>query len=71
MVIDKIDIPGCESAPIRFPGSILPHGALLVVHAESGLIEAASASCVDLFGRPVETEFVLATLLKWLDAQHL
>ncbi len=61
--IDKID--NCESEQIRFTGSILPHGALLVVHAETAVIEAASVSCADLLGVAAETLLgqPLATLL--------
>ncbi len=40
----------CENEPIRFPGAIQPHGALLVAAVASGLIEAASDSCSDLLG---------------------
>ena len=57
-----IDTTDCENEPIRFPGAVSPHGALLVLKARSGEIEAASESCTDMFrlrpdqliGRPLE-----------------
>jgi signal transduction histidine kinase/GAF domain-containing protein len=52
--IITIDISNCESEPIRFPGAIQPHGALLVLDAKSRVVEAASESCDTLLGRPAE-----------------
>jgi len=51
----EINLTNCESEPIRFPGAIQPHGALLVLQAESGLIEAASESCLALLGHSAES----------------
>ena len=59
--ISELDTTNCEMEPIRFSGAVQPHGALLVLHATSGLIEAASQTCMDflgaaaasLLGRPV------------------
>ena len=45
-----IDTAECENEPIRFPGAAMPHGALLVVSAVAGTIEAASESCTGLVG---------------------
>ncbi len=42
----------CETEPIRFPGAVQPHGALLVVDPITGTIEAASESCETLLGLP-------------------
>jgi PAS domain S-box-containing protein len=50
-----IDLDSCELEPIRFPGAVQPHGALLVVDGPSGRIEAASESCVHWLGRTAET----------------
>lgn len=50
----KIGISHCELEPIRFPGSVLPHGAMLAINPESGLIEAASESCNTLLGLDAE-----------------
>ena len=44
------DISNCESEPIRFPGAVQPHGALLVLDAKSRVVEAASESCDALLG---------------------
>ena len=49
----QIDTTDCESEPIRFPGAVLPHGALLILNASgSGAIEAVSASCTAILGLP-------------------
>ncbi|MBB1077586.1 PAS domain-containing protein [Rhodoferax sp. 4810] len=40
-----VDIFNCESEPIRFPGAVQPHGALLVLDGQTHLVEAASESC--------------------------
>ena len=47
---DPLDTRSCEAEPIRYPGAVQPHGALLVVDPFSATIEAASESCIDLFG---------------------
>jgi light-regulated signal transduction histidine kinase (bacteriophytochrome) len=38
-------VSSCEAEPIRYPGAVQPHGALLVFDPASGVIEAASESC--------------------------
>jgi PAS domain S-box-containing protein len=48
----SIDSTACEAEPIRFPGAVQPHGALLVLDPCSGIIEAASESCAWLLGHP-------------------
>ena len=45
------DTSNCETQPLRFPGAVQPHGALLVVAADSTVIEAASESCAQWLGR--------------------
>ncbi|AGX87827.1 PAS domain S-box protein [Candidatus Symbiobacter mobilis] len=44
------DIASCVSEPIRFPGAIQPHGAVLVLNARTWTVEAASESCSSLLG---------------------
>ena len=44
------DLSNCESEPIRFPGSVQPHGALLVLDDKSQMVEAASESCDAILG---------------------
>jgi light-regulated signal transduction histidine kinase (bacteriophytochrome)/ActR/RegA family two-component response regulator len=51
----KIDTTDCENEPIRFPGTVQPHGVLLVLEAGTGIIEAASESCTALLGLPAES----------------
>jgi PAS domain S-box-containing protein len=45
-----VDLTNCESEPIRYPGTVQPHGALLVVDKASGTIDAASESCKTFLG---------------------
>jgi light-regulated signal transduction histidine kinase (bacteriophytochrome) len=49
-----IDLTNCETEPIRYSGSVQPHGALLVVEQASGRIEAASESCATILGLPAK-----------------
>jgi light-regulated signal transduction histidine kinase (bacteriophytochrome) len=59
--VGDLDTSNCEMEPIRFSAAVQPHGALLVLSAASGTIEAASASCAryldahaeSLLGKPV------------------
>jgi light-regulated signal transduction histidine kinase (bacteriophytochrome) len=51
---NELDNRSCEAEPIRFPGAVQPHGALLVLEPASGIIEAASESCTALLGMPAE-----------------
>ncbi len=44
------DTSNCETEPIRFPAAVQPHGALLVLRANSGIIEAASETCSTFLG---------------------
>ncbi len=46
----QIDTTDCENEPIRFPGAVLPHGALLVLSPGERTIEAVSESCADVLG---------------------
>ncbi len=50
-----LDLSSCEAEPIRFPGAVQPHGALLVLHETSWRIEAASESCQTLLGQTPES----------------
>jgi len=49
-MISISDILSCDSEPIRFPGAVQPHGALLVLDAQSLTVEAASESCQTILG---------------------
>jgi PAS domain S-box-containing protein len=50
--MNTLAFSNCELEPIRFPGAVQPHGALLVLQADSGVIDAASESCQALLGLP-------------------
>jgi PAS domain S-box-containing protein len=47
------DLSQCEAEPIHVPGSIQPHGALLVLHGATLRVTQATASCEALLGRAV------------------
>ncbi|WP_233554795.1 ATP-binding protein [Deinococcus cavernae] len=49
-----IDRDNCEREPIHIPGSVQPHGALLVVDARSGLILQVSDNVHDYLGSRTE-----------------
>ncbi len=44
---DRVNLENCESEPIHIPGSIQPHGYLLVIN-QSGIIEYCSENWADL-----------------------
>jgi PAS domain S-box-containing protein len=43
----------CETEPIHLPGSVMPHGALLVL-STTGVVLAASASCAGVLSTPAD-----------------
>jgi len=47
----------CSQEPIRAPGAIQPHGALVAVNRISGLVEHASDNCAQILG--IEAESIL------------
>ncbi|MFO1327220.1 MAG: PAS domain S-box protein [Rubrivivax sp.] len=49
------DLTACETEPIRFPGSVQPRGALLVVDPVSTIVAAASDTCASLLGRSAQS----------------
>jgi light-regulated signal transduction histidine kinase (bacteriophytochrome) len=53
--IRTLDTSNCETEPIRFPAAVQPHGALLVLHSRSGIIEAASENCPTFLGAAAVT----------------
>jgi len=48
--MNDLDLSSCENEPIRFPGSVQPHGGLLVIDPKFATIIAASESCNLLLG---------------------
>lgn len=48
------DLSACEREPIRIPGSIQPHGVLVVLEPQSFQIRQVSANAPDRFGRRLE-----------------
>ena len=51
--MNNLDLSSCENEPIRFPGSVQPHGALLVLEPALAIITAASESCQTIMGLSV------------------
>ena len=47
------DLRGCADEPIRIPGAIQPHGALLAVTEPDLAVAVASVGAADLYGREV------------------
>jgi diguanylate cyclase (GGDEF)-like protein/PAS domain S-box-containing protein len=55
MKLTPPDLSPCEAEPIHVPGSIQPHGTLLVLHGPTLRIIQAAATCTPLLGiAPVE-----------------
>lgn len=50
MGIPATDLTNCEDEPIRVPGAIQPHGALVAVAACDGVVSHASANLSEFFG---------------------
>lgn len=46
-----VDLTNCDREPIHIPGTILPHGAMLVVDPATMLIEQVAGDTAGLFGR--------------------
>jgi len=51
----ELDLSSCDREPIRIPGSIQPHGLLLVLEAEEHRIVQAAGDARRLLGRPAES----------------
>lgn len=62
---DQVDLTNCDREPIHVPGAILPHGAMLVLEAETLRVLQAAGDTLGLLGceiedlldRPIETVF--------------
>lgn len=71
------DLSQCEAEPIHIPGSIQPHGVLLVLHGPGLRIIQATATCelllgiapAQLLGRELATVF--GTALEWAVCEAL
>ena len=47
---DPVDLTNCDREPIHIPGSIQPHGAMLVCDPETGKVLFASETAENLLG---------------------
>lgn len=52
----ELDLSSCEEEPIHIPGSIQPHGFLLMLGAD-GRVQVASGNSAEFLGLPVESIF--------------
>ena len=51
VTMNFVNLSDCENEPLRFPGTVMPHGALVVLQAgPSSPVAAASDSCAALLG---------------------
>lgn len=71
-----VDLDGCAAEPIRVPGGIQPHGALLAVDPDSLVVLQASGNIADFTGLPLvvgstlgagETAGLAHELRAWLE----
>ena len=53
--MQAIDLTNCDIEPIQIPGSILPHGAMLVVDCATFAVLQAAGDTDRLIGRPIAT----------------
>ncbi|WP_422927191.1 ATP-binding protein [Singulisphaera sp. PoT] len=67
--MSEITLNNCEDEPIRIPGAVQPHGALIAIGAEDGVISHASENLADFFGvAPLDAiGLPLATLFDEVD----
>src|ERR1700712_540625 len=47
-----VDLTNCDREPIHIPGTIQPHGAMLVCDPDDGTVIHASANAAAFMGRP-------------------
>ena len=48
------EIANCDQEPIHIPGAILPHGAMLVLEAETLEVLQAAGNTLALLGLPIQ-----------------
>ena len=54
IAIPSVDVTNCDREPIHIPGAILPHGAMLVIDAETLEVLQAAGDTSHLLGVPLE-----------------
>jgi light-regulated signal transduction histidine kinase (bacteriophytochrome) len=70
MTEHPIDLTNCDREPIHIPGTIQPHGVLLVLQASSLEIIQASSNTQELIGR-APAELLGKPLSNLFDAEHI
>lgn len=58
----SVDLTNCDREPIHVPGSIQPHGAMLVCDTAGDMVTHASANAAEFLGRP--SDEILGASLK-------
>ena len=61
-----VTLDNCHKEPIHIPGSIQPHGYLMVFEAETLVLRYGSQNLADLMARPID-ELIGLSLTKLLD----
>src|SRR6478609_3318852 len=51
---EEVTLATCDDEPIQFPGSIQPHGVLLVLNQQDYMVEVASANTEQHFQKPLQ-----------------
>lgn len=54
VVSSRDERPACEREPIHIPGSVQPHGVLLVLRMPDLVLVQASSNAAEAFGRPLD-----------------
>lgn len=67
---DEVDLTNCDREPIHIPGSIQPHGLLLVLEPDSLQVIQASANVADFLGVSPE-QLLNSSLARWFDASAI
>ncbi|MBB6092953.1 light-regulated signal transduction histidine kinase (bacteriophytochrome) [Povalibacter uvarum] len=77
----QLPLDTCAQEPIRIPGTIQPHGALIVCHPQSLTVLQASVNCSEILGcdahiidRPLREIFgasLAEEVRRWLDSQDI
>ncbi|OJF90585.1 HWE histidine kinase domain-containing protein [Pararhizobium antarcticum] len=67
---EQVDLINCDREPIHIPGSIQPHGCLLVCDSRAGRVLRHSANSFDLLGLAGEINGMPLEALVGADAAH-
>jgi two-component system, chemotaxis family, sensor kinase Cph1 len=69
--VARIDLDTCASEPIRIPGGIQPHGALIVSDSQASSVLQSSTNARALLGITLRPAMPLSEILSGAMAQHV